>query len=562
MSDVLEGLNASQREAVLTIDRHVLVTAGPGTGKTLTIVRRISLLIGRGVAPADILAVTFTNRAAQEMRERVRAFLGGEGRGVFIGTLHLLGLMMLRQSGLEPRICSREEQVSIVEAAASCSANEARRMIERISRVKGLMEKPDGETARVLEAYQQKLRQEGMCDFDDLITMPLDVLESGKGSCQFRHIIVDEYQDISPAQYRLLRGLAGDHARMCAVGDSDQAIYGFRGADIRSFLNFSKDYGEAGKVVLKENYRSTKVIVDAAGALVRNNRQRIEKELEATGETGDPIRIISVADEKAEAHLIVREIEARIGGTSFFRLDRRTGPTGFSEGTHSFSDFAVLFRTNSQAKALQEAFLEWGIPCQVVGERWPLRLKGLIEDAAAYAAAHETEGLDLDAVMARVSEGTSLSTAEQGIVTNLVAAYGDLPLEAALSRAIDELSLLGAEDAFDPTGDAVALMTLHMAKGLEFRVVFVAGVEEGLLPFRIGRQEADTEEERRLLYVGMTRAKEELFLTWARSRFLHGRALSGSPSPFLSEIPPDLVRTESHPDKPPKKGGKQMGLFG
>jgi DNA helicase-2/ATP-dependent DNA helicase PcrA len=562
MFDVLEGLNASQREAVLTIDQHVLVAAGPGTGKTLTIVRRISLLIERGAAPAEILAVTFTNRAAQEMRERVRAFLGAEGRRVFIGTLHLLGLTMLRRSGLEPRICSREEQARMVEAAASCPANEARRMIERIARVKGLMEAPDEETARVLGAYQQKLRQEGMCDFDDLITMPLDLLEAGKLPCEFRHIIVDEYQDISPAQYRLLKGITGDRAKMCAVGDSDQAIYGFRGADIRSFLHFSKDYREAAVVVLKENYRSTKVIVDAAGTLVRNNRHRIEKELEATGEVGRPVRIISAADEKAEARLIVREIEARIGGTSFFRLDSRTTPTGFSEGTHSFSDFAVLFRTNGQAKALQEAFLEWGIPCQAVGERWPLRLKGLIEEARAHAAEHETEGLDLEAVVARVSEGVSLSTTEQAILTNLVAAYGDLPLDAAFSRAMDELSLFGAEDAFDPRGDAVALMTLHMAKGLEFRVVFVAGVEEGLLPFRIGRQEADVEEERRLLYVGMTRAKEELFLTWARSRFLHGRALPGSPSPFLSEIPPDLMRTESLPDRPPKKGGKQMGLFG
>ncbi|HUJ69714.1 MAG TPA: UvrD-helicase domain-containing protein [Syntrophorhabdales bacterium] len=562
MSDVLEGLNPSQREAVLTMDRHVLVAAGPGTGKTLTIVRRISHLIESGVGPADILAVTFTNRAAREMRERVRAFMGAQGRGVFIGTLHLLGLRILRESGLELKICSREEQVRMVEAAASCSANEARRMIEKISRVKGLMEKPGEETARVLEAYQQMLREKSMCDFDDLITMPLHVLEAGKGSCEFRHIIVDEYQDISLAQYRLLRGLAGGRARVCAVGDSDQAIYGFRGADIRSFLNFSRDYGEAGVVVLKENYRSTRVIVNAAGALIRNNRLRIEKALEATGESGGPVHVISAPDDKAEARLIVREIEARMGGTSFFRLDRQTVPTGFSEGAYSFSDFAVLFRTNGQAKALQEAFLEWGTPCQVVGDRLPLRLKALIEDARAYATGHETEGLDLEAVMARVNEGASLSTMEQAILTNLVAAYGDLPLEAALDRAVEELSVLGAEDAFDPRGDAVALMTLHTAKGLEFKVVFVAGVEEGLLPLRFGRQETDMEEERRLLYVGMTRAKEELFLTWVRSRFLHGRALPGSPSPFLSEIPPGLVRKESLPDKPPKKGGKQTGLFG
>jgi superfamily I DNA/RNA helicase len=315
-------------------------------------------------------------------------------------------------------------------------------------------------------------------------------------------------------------------------------------------------------VVLKQNYRSTKVIVDAAGALIRNNRYRIEKELEATGEFGKPVDIVSVTDERAEAHVIVREIEARMGGTSFDRLSRQTAPTGFSEGTYCFSDFAVLFRTNGQAKALEEAFLEWGIPCQVVGEKAPLRLKALIEEVRAYAARQETDGLDLEGVMARVSNGASLSAAEQAILTNLIAAYKDLPLHAALGHVIDELSVVGAADAFDPRSDAVALMTLHMAKGLEFKVVFVAGVEEGLLPLLLGKEEADIEEERRLLYVGMTRARVELLLTCARSRFLYGRALSGSPSPFLSEIPGELVRTESVPDRPRKKGGKQMGLFG
>jgi len=562
MSDVLEGLNASQREAVLTVDRHVLVAAGPGTGKTLTIVRRISHLIGSGVAPADILAVTFTNRAAQEMRERVRGFMGVEASGVFIGTFHLLGLKILRDSGLEPAICAGGEQVRMVESAVSSSVNVARRMIEKISRVKGLVETPDEETARVLDAYQRMLVEKGMCDFDDLITMPFDALEAGKVAYEFRHIIVDEYQDISPAQYRLLRRLAGDRARVCAVGDSDQAIYGFRGADIRNFLNFRKDYGDAASVVLKQNYRSTRVIVDAAGALIRNNRLRIEKELEATGEFGRPVDIVSVADELAEARLIVRQIEARMGGTSFYRLSTQAAPTGFSEGTYCFSDFAVLFRTNGQAKALQEAFLEWGIPCQVVGGKGPLHLKALIEEVRAYGAGQETDDLDLEGLMARVKDNASLSAAEQAILTNLTIAYKDLPLKAALAHVIDELSVVGAADAFDPRGDAVALMTLHMAKGLEFKVVFVAGVEEGLLPLLLGRQEPDIEEERRLLYVGMTRARVELLLTCARSRFLYGRALSGSPSPFLSEIPGALVRTESHPDKPRKKGGKQMGLFG
>jgi len=559
MSEVLEGLNASQREAVLTIDRHVLVVAGPGTGKTLTIVRRISHLIGGGVAPARILAVTFTNRAARQMRQRIGALMGSEGDGVFAGTLHLLGLRILRDCGLEPVLCTGEEQIRMVESAACCSTAAARQMIERMSRAKSLFETPDEDTARAIEGYTRMLREKGMCDFDDLITMPLDLLEAGKAAYGFEHIIVDEYQDISPVQCRLLSRLAGDRARVCAVGDSDQAIYAFRGADIENFLNFGRDYEGAFTAMLRENYRSTRVIVDAADSLIRNNRRRIEKELRATGETGGPVRIVSVPDERAEAEFIVRAIEERMGGTSLFRLSGK-GPTDYVGGIRSFSDFAVLFRTNGQARVLREAFQEWGIPCQVVGEKMPLRRKALIEKLRVYVESRQ-ESLDLEWVMAEVCADASLSASERAILSNLGAAYGGLPLEAALGRVIDELSVLGNADAFDLRGDAVALMTLHMAKGLEFKVVFVAGVEEGLMPFAFGREKGDIEEERRLFYVGMTRAKEELLIVHARRRLLYGHALSGSPSPFLSEIPEALVRRESVPGKGRNKGGRQMGLF-
>ncbi len=401
-----------------------------------------------------------------------------------------------------------------------------------------------------------------MCDFDDLITIPLDLLEAGKAAYGFAHIVVDEYQDISLVQYRLLRHVAGDRTKVCAVGDSDQAIYAFRGADIRNFLDFRRDYRDAAMVVLQENYRSTGVIVQAAAGLIRNNRQRIEKAVRPTRENGKAVNIVSVPDERAEGEFIVREIEARVGPTSHFRLDRQTAPGDYSGNTRSFSDFAVLFRTNGQAKALQEAFLEWGIPCQVVGEKMPLQHRALIEKLRAYAG-NPPDGLDLGRIMADIgAEAASLSVAEQAILANLAAAYGDLPIQAGLGRAIDELSVLGTADAFDPRSEAVFLMTLHMAKGLEFKVVFVAGADEGLIPFVFGKEEPDIEEERRLLYVAMTRAKEELFLVCARKRLLYGRTLSGLPSPFLSEIPETLVRPESVPDRAAKKVGKQMGLFG
>jgi DNA helicase-2/ATP-dependent DNA helicase PcrA len=351
------------------------------------------------------------------------------------------------------------------------------------------------------------------------------------------------------------------HARICAVGDSDQAIYGFRGADLRNFLDFRHDFPDAAVVVLKENYRSTRVIVDAAGAVIRNNRQRIEKELAAVGAIGKPVTHISVPDERTEAEVIIREIEERMGGTSHFRISGLADPVDFSQSTYAFSDFAVLFRTNGQAKALRDAFSAWGIPCQVVGEKAPLRRRALIDELKAQRCT-DTTGLDIEEIARRIDPGADPSTAESALLANLAAAYSGLPAGEALACIIDELSVLGTADAFDPRADAVALMTMHMAKGLEFKVVFVTGAEVGIVPFSLGREDADVEEERRLFYVAMTRAKEELFVVHARKRFLYGRRLPGSPTPFLSEVPRELVRTSALSDKTKKKEGKQMGLFG
>lgn len=555
VDNIVEGLNEGQRQAVLTADRHVLVVAGPGTGKTLTIVRRIAHLIASGVAPLDILAVTFTNRAAREMRERLSALLGKDERGVFAGTFHLLGLRILRDAGMTFSICSREDQTQVLQSIMNCPQKAAREMAESISRAKNLVEPAYGETVAVMEAYQAALKKGGMCDFDDLVGLPVDLIREGKATRRFGHIIVDEYQDISPGQYRLLRSLADESTKICAVGDSDQAIYGFRGADLRNFLDFRRDFPEAAMVVLKENYRSTGVIVGAAGAVIRNNRQRIEKELEAVGGHGPLVTAVSVPDERTEAEIVVREIEGRLGGTSHYRLAGLTDPVDFSGSTYSFSDFAVLFRTNGQAKAFRDAFSSWGIPCQVVGDKTSERRTALIDKLKA-----RRDEIAPGLAVEEIARG--LGSEEQAMVATLAAAYGDLPAGEALSRMIDELSLLGSADVFDPRADAVALMTMHMAKGLEFKVVFLAGAEAGLIPLALGHEEADAEEERRLFYVGMTRAKEELFIIHAKTRFLYGRRLPGSPTPFLSEIPSELIRKNALSDKTRKKEGKQMGLFG
>ena len=566
MAGILEGLNDSQAKAVTATDRHLLVVAGPGTGKTLTIVRRIAYLIEQGVEPSRILAVTFTNRAAREMRERIHAFLGKRAESLFIGTFHLLGLKIMRES-LEDDIviCTREEQIDLLKQISGHSARSARQMAEKISRVKNCVEEPDRETRELCDLYNSALRKNGSYDFEDLIGVPSDLFDAGRISDTYRerftHVIVDEYQDISPAQYRLLKCLMTNGSTLCAVGDSDQAIYAFRGADVQNFLNFRNDFPDADVVVLKENYRSTGIVITAAQSLIQNNRKRIEKELKSLREEGRPITVISVPDDKGEADSVVQQIEARIGGTSHYRMMNASVSKDFSDASYGFSDFAVLFRTKAQATLFEEAFREWGIPCQVVGDRNSFNRKALIDRLRACKEALP-EAVDLAGLMKKVCEEAGLAGSDQCLLENLALSYTDRPLQEAIGEITNELSLLTTVDAFDPRADAVALMTLHMAKGLEFKVVFIAGVEDGLIPFAPAKEETDVEEERRLFYVGMTRAKDELFLLNARSRFLYGRRLVCSPSPFLSEIPEGLICTEVVPEGPKKlKKPEQMGLF-
>jgi DNA helicase-2/ATP-dependent DNA helicase PcrA len=566
MAEILSGLNESQEQAVTAKDPHLLVVAGPGTGKTLTIVRRIVHLLEEGVSPEQVIAVTFTNRAAREMRERIEAVLQVQTGGMFIGTFHLLGLRIIRETLQEPMtICGRDEQIDLLKPIVGSRARAAREAAEAISRIKNFMERPDGEIGAIYEAYQTELKQRRACDFDDLILIPIELFQTNRIAGRYvslpRHIIIDEYQDISPAQYRLVKCLAHEGSTLCAVGDSDQAIYAFRGADVQNFLNFREEFTDAATVVLKENYRSTKIIVDAAHGLIKNNSRRIEKELKTGREQGRTIRVFSVSDEKAEADAVLQEIEARMGGTSLHRLSSGDAPRDFSETTYSFADFAVLFRTNAQAKVLREAFEEWGIPCQVVGDRHPANRRALTEPLQALLEALP-DGRDVGSLLKEAWEGKGFPGQEPGLLENLAVRYRYLAPRDAVREIINELSLLTTADAFDPRADAVALMTLHMAKGLEFRVVFVVGCEDGLLPFTLANDDVDTEEERRLFYVGMTRAKDELLLLHARKRFLYGQRLSGNPSAFIAEIPPELVCMESLPDKSGKqRRGEQTSLF-
>jgi superfamily I DNA/RNA helicase len=431
-------------------------------------------------------------------------------------------------------ICDRDEQRNILKEILKGTKTKAQEAAERISRIKNFLEDADGEMRGIYETYRSALSNKSALDFDDLILKPIEMFDDisllNKYRERFSHIIVDEYQDINPAQYRLLKLLAGNDANVCAVGDSDQAIYAFRGADIENFLDFENDFKSAKTIALTENYRSTGTILNASDSMIKNNLKRIDKKLLPAKDLGSPINMVSVPDEKAEGEFIVKEIEARIGCTSHYQLYAggfRKGDVVPLADSYSFSDFAVIFRTNAQAKAIEEVFMESGIPYQVIGRK-NLRQRKEIEDTISY--------------MRSIIDSSDGKGQEH-----------DISLEE---------NLLAEDDFFDPKANAVTLMTLHMAKGLEFNVVFITGVEDGLVPYTLNKGNVDIEEERRLFYVGMTRAKDELFLIHARNRFLYGQRLNQSPSPFLKEISKELMKGMIIPDRPRKaKKEQQAGLF-
>jgi len=572
---IFDGLNTSQKEAVIAQEGPLLVVAGPGTGKTLTIVRKIAHLVEKGVSPEHIVAVTFTNRAARQMRERAEALLGQVAHHIFIGTFHMLGLKILRDNvPYDFLLCTRNEQDDLIKKAFGVSVTKARAIAESISRAKNFVEPLRDEMKDIFDRYQAELIENHAFDFDDLILQPIGILSDSevldRYTKRFKHIIVDEYQDINPAQYRFVRLLAGDSGCICAVGDPDQAIYAFRGADVTNFLNFEKDFIDTKQIKLTENYRSTGTILHASNMVVKNNTLRIEKEISPMRQAGSRITVVSVPDERAEGEFIVHEIEARIGGTSHYNLLNAKQSGDFADTSYSFADFAIIYRTNAQGAAIEEAFQASGIPYQVIGGRFASRKKDMAEIIShlkAYAGRiDETlpkENTSMKELLEKALEGQDIHDGDCSyeFIKQFAALYETGNAAKTLNDFINELGLITPQDDFDPRADAVTLMTLHMAKGLEFRVVFIAGVEDGLLPYSASGTSDEVEEERRLFYVGMTRAKDELFLAHARTRALFGKAGARTPSPFLREIPEEFIERKVIPDRVRKREGKQMELF-
>jgi DNA helicase II / ATP-dependent DNA helicase PcrA len=634
----LADLNPAQREAVLHTEGPVLVVAGAGSGKTRVLTRRIAHLLGAvGVKPPEILAITFTNKAAAEMRERVEQLVGSPARAAWVMTFHAACGRILRREAQRLgyrstfTIYDSADQIRLVKRCLEELERDPKRFTPRgihsqISNAKNTLVGPveyaervasfyDQTVAEVYDLYQKRLFASNAVDFDDMLFLTVDVLERfpearEKWQEAFRYVLVDEYQDTNHAQYRLLQLLAQQHRNVFAVGDPDQSIYGFRGADIRNVLEFEHDFPGSYSIALEQNYRSTQHILDAANGIIGHNRERKEKNLWSELGDGDPVRVIEVEDEHAEARYVAAEIAMLV-------------EEGFSG-----SEVAVFYRTNAQSRVLEDVLVRQGVAYQVIGgPRFYERAE--IKDLIAYLqvldnpydavsliriATRPRRGIG-DSTLARLAtwadqreislweatgeaENAGVGAAPQkalktfrATIESLMSAAMELEVpelleevlqrsgymealeaertieaqgrienlqelvsvarewreqteDATLSSFLQEVSLYSDQDAIRGDGSLVTLMTLHNAKGLEFRAVYLIGMEEGIFPHSRSIEEQGIEEERRLCYVGMTRAKERLTLLHASSRMLYGGRNHNLPSRFLDELPAGHVERE------------------
>jgi DNA helicase-2/ATP-dependent DNA helicase PcrA len=639
--ELLAGLNPAQREAVLHVDGPLLVVAGAGSGKTRVLTHRVAHLIrAHGVKPNEILAITFTNKAATEMRERLERILGRTARAIWILTFHAACGRILRREAerLGYRssftIYDQADQVRLVKACLEELGKDPKRFTPRgihaqISNAKNQLVGPEEYTSRVAsfwdqtvaevyELYQRRLFASNAVDFDDMLMLTVDVLERFPEALErwqsaFHHVLVDEYQDTNHAQYRLLQLLAAKHRNVVAVGDPDQSIYAFRGADIRNILDFEKDFGGADTIALEQNYRSTNAILEAANAVIDNNRDRKPKRLWSELGQGDPVEVVEVEDEHAEARFVAAEIARQV------------------ESGYSASEIAVFYRTNAQSRVLEDVLVRQGVPYQVIGgPRFYERAE--IKDVVAYLSvlnntddavalmrvanrprrgigdtsiqrmvAHATAlGISLwDATADPEAAGVATASARairgfRTIMESLMSAAQELEVdelveavlrrsgtieayeaertieargrienlqelvgsaqeyrarvdEPTLSGFLEEVQLQSDQDTLSQDEAQVTLMTIHNAKGLEYRVVFLIGMEEGIFPHARALEDNEVEEERRLAYVGMTRAMERLTLTHATARSLYGRREYNLASRFLDELPPSVDRERLRP---------------
>ncbi len=572
---ILDRLDPDQRAAAGICQGPLLIVAGPGTGKTRTLTHRLAHLVAdEGVPPEQCLALTFSRRAASEMSQRLAGLLPELSDRLPVMTFHALGLAILRKHGRrlglhEPiRVAAEADRAALLEETLSTTSRRARQLLGRISRWKrgdsgGELKPQDQQT---LAAYQQALRQRGWVDFDDLLLLPVELLESHPDLAaeyrgRYRHVSVDEYQDIDAVQYRLVRLLVPPGGNLCVIGDPDQAIYGFRGADVGYFQRFTEDFPTAKTVALQRNYRSTPAIVDAALQLIAPASLLAGRDLLADGPGPEHIEIHACTTERAEAEFVVHSIEKILGGHTFFSLDSARSE-GHGGEEFSFGDFAVLYRTENQADALVEALARSGMPFQrrshqPLAEQPVVRavVETVLQQGSQSLGRSVVEWLD-EAIAGREPGVDPQAELSLAALRSLAARHGD-----DVAGFLCELALGSDADLWDPRADRVSLLTLHAAKGLEFPVVFITGCEQGLLPLSFGEpDEHQLAEERRLFFVGMTRAQYRLILTHAGRRRWRGRVQPSSPSPFLRDIEERLLKHELHQahKKPASKSNQRM----
>jgi len=567
-----DGLDDDQRSVAEHDGGPMLVIAGPGAGKTRVLIHALEHRLRGGLEPQQCLAITFTRRARDELAARLAALVPDAAPQVTIATFHGLGLLILREqckrAGLDAGLKVADEPTKRAILRQLPGGDKPTGLAARISSLK-CSETEDP----VVAQYDAALRERGLVDTDDLLTLPLRLLEEDQElaasyRARWTDIFVDEYQDVDELQYRLLRTLTSAASRVSAIGDPDQAIYGFRGGDVGYFLRFQSDFPDATMVRLERSYRSAPTIVRAAMQLIRPGTLVPGRELipARTDIPDGPVMLHRVADERAEAEEIASSIERFLGGSSFHALDSRA-VDGRVRAEHqlSFSDFAVLYRTSAQAAVVGEALARRGFPFQRRSHERLSEMPGVPEILAALAAPVLDAGRVAGRLAAAVEMATSVAAdagtravirAAAEVLTPLANRGGD-----DLDRFLDELSLGAEVDTWDPRADRISLLTLHASKGLEFPVVFIAGCDDGLLPLRMF--DTDHAEERRLFFVGMTRATTRLILLSAASRVLRGSVTECAPSPFLASIEPGLLDRHEESARRGKRrdGGQQLTLL-
>ncbi|GAB5047126.1 ATP-dependent helicase [Thermodesulfovibrio sp. TK110] len=551
------NLNKNQKIAAETSDRICCVLAGPGTGKTLTITAKIIHLLQKGINPQEIAALTFTQKAAIEMKQRVINSLRQKENIPFIGTFHLLSLKLLREFLPDKekhfQLCTRTKQKEIISALYGENAD---KIIEKITKFKNTGVPLDEKILPLYEKYEEKKSELNLLDFDDLLLKTLQLINKKQIPALFSYIIIDEFQDINKIQYELIRGLLKENGFLAVFGDPDQAIYSFRGSEIELFLKLPEDFPDLTLINLSLNYRSQKNIIEASNKFITANTRRFSKRVEPTRETNSPVMVFEVEDEYEEAKTILKEIKLRLGATDFTELYKNK-----EETPYSFSSFAVLTRTNNQLKIIRDFLKREGIPVKTIKkdiEHWISSIIKKLTEAITKLSEKLFTNMPLNDFLELSGIYEGLSDIEIFMLSNMTKTYKNSKLIDQIHAFIDELSAMTPLDLFPESLNAVSLLTLHTSKGLEFPVVFIAGFDEGLIPYTLA-SDTDLEEERRLFYVGMTRAMDDLILIHSRQRVINGKKLNMSVSSFLKDIPAEYIRIKKI--RSDRTGPKQKDLF-